>query len=134
MKIFTDKFGFESDDLEAVTAEVSRATKLEAVPHHYEGRGGDYSAFGMLDSSDGKLSLYVNHFHDEIESVIQEKDFPEMGMILKVEQRDNYVDYEPVLRKIQTFKPILLCRRQYDSETRVTDVLFDLAKERSESS
>jgi hypothetical protein len=134
MKLFTDKFGFESDDLEAVTTEVSRVTKLEAEPRYYEGRGGDYSAFGKLDSSDGKLSLYVNHFHDETELVIQEKDFPEMGIILKVELRNNYVDYEPALRKIQAYKPVLLFRRQYDSETRVTDVLFDFAKERSKNS
>ena len=70
MNYFTGKFGFKSDDLSAVTAELSRVLNMPAEPHFYEGYGGDYSAFGEYDEPGGQLSLYRNHFHNGIEPVV----------------------------------------------------------------
>ena len=87
MILYTEVFGFESDDLSAVTEELSRAIGMPPEPHFYEGFGGDYFAFGDADEPGGGLSLYHNHFHDGLEPDIQEEDFPELGLILLVEQR-----------------------------------------------
>lgn len=133
MILNTEKFGFESDDLAAVTAAISRALEVPARPRFYEGFGGDFSSFGKYKEAGGVLSLYRNHFHDGEDRVVQEESFPELGLILLVEQRGEYKNYEPILAKMDTFKPILLLRRRYDDETREKEILFDLASGQAQS-
>lgn len=137
MLFFTDKFGFESEDLDAVTTELSQVIEQPVEPHFYEGFGGDYSAFGNSDEPGGGLSLYHNHFHDGIEPDIQEEDFPELGLILLIEhvieRETDYVDYKPVLRKMKSFEPILLYRDRFDEVTGKDEVLFDLAKRKNDT-
>ena len=128
MIFYTEKFGFSTDDLDAVTAELSRVLERPVEPHSSEERGGDYSAFGDFDEPGGGLSLYHNHFHDGTGPDIQEEDFSELGLILLIEhaiERD--VDYEPVLQKMKTFEPILLYRERFDKTTGKDEILFDLA-------
>lgn len=133
MDYFTDKFGFESDDIEAVTGELARATKLKAEPHSYEGFGGDYSAFGNSNDHGGQLSLYTNRFHDGIEPDIHEENFPELGLVLLIEQQGEYVDYKPIFKELDGFESILLYRDRYLAATDKSEVVFDLAKEQSKS-
>ncbi|MCG8545013.1 MAG: hypothetical protein MJE12_12480 [Alphaproteobacteria bacterium] len=133
MDFFTDKFGFKSDDLDAVTAELSRVLDMPVEPHFYEGFGGDYSAFGEHDELGGQLSLYRNRFHNGREREIHEEDFPELGLVLLIEQQGQHVDYVPILQKIQSFKPILLYRDRYLERPDKSEVLFDLAKEEGRS-
>ena len=137
MIFYTEKFGFSTDDLDAVTAELSRVLEKPAKPRFGDSRGGDYSAFGKYDEPGGGLSLYHNHFHDGIEPDIQEEDFPELGLILLIEhaiERDaDYVDYEPVLKEMRTFEPVLLYRSRYPDGADKAEVLFDLAKEEGRS-
>ena len=137
MIFYTEKFGFKSDDLDAVTAELSRVLERPVEPHSSAERGGDYSAFGDFDEPGGGLSLYHNHFHDGTGPDIQEEDFPELGLILLIahviERETDYVDYEPVLQKMKTFEPILLYRERFDKTTGKDEVLFDLAKDKDRS-
>jgi hypothetical protein len=131
MEMFTDKFGFENDDLNAVTAELSQVLDMPVELRFNDAYGGDFIAFGHSGEHGGRLKLYSNHIIYGGESDILEEKFPELGLVLLIEQRNNYVDYEPDLRKMQKFKPILLYRERYETESQALEVIFDLARERS---
>lgn len=130
MIFYTDKFGFESDDMEGVTEELGQALGMEAELRWNDSLGGEISAFGERGEKGGRLVLYFNFFHDGIEPELQEEGYPEMELILLVEQQGAYVDYEPKLNKMTRFKPARLHRNRYDDETDKDEDLFDLAKER----
>lgn len=134
MVIFTDKYGFVSDDLDAVTEELARILDMIPEAHFNEGRGGDYWVFRENDTPDGRLVVYLNHSLDVDGPIIQEDDFLELGVILLIEQRDEYVDYELKLRGMNKYEPILLYRSKYPPDAGQPRVLFDLAKERPKSS
>ena len=131
MDLFTETYGFESDDLDAVTKELARVLKMTPETHFYEGYGGDYTSFGDRYKPGGDISLYPNH-HAEVDGpTTHEEDFPEMGLILLIQQRKQYVSYEPKFQQMELFNPILLHRSRYETETKKNEILFDLAKERS---
>ena len=75
--------------------------------------------------------LYHNHTADITGQIIHEDDFPELGLILLIEQEGEYVDYESKLNKMERFKPVLLYRSEYPDGVENYDVLFDLAEDRS---
>lgn len=130
MIIYTDKFGFESDDMEGVTEELSQVLEIEPDLRWNDSLGGEISVFGEYDQPGGDLTLYFNFFHDGIEPELQENAYPEMELILLVEQEDSYVDYEPKLNKMKKFKAVLMQRRRYEDSVG-KEVLFDLAKKRA---
>jgi len=136
MLFFTDKFGFKSDDLDAITSELSRVLNQPPRLQFNDSLGGDYSAFGKTEEPGGRKRVYHNHFHDGIEPDIQEEDFPELGLILliehEVQRQVDYVDYEPVLRKMKNFEPVLLYRDRLDESTGKDEVLFDLTKKKND--
>jgi hypothetical protein len=133
MIYFTEKFGFEADEFDAVTNELKRV--LNMLPEHRfnDSYGGDISLFEIDKMPDGHLILYHNHSGDASGPYVNEEDFPELGLVLLIEQQGEYVDYEPRLKRMEKFKPILLHRSQYEVESKRNEVKFDLAKERSES-
>lgn len=129
--LFSDKYAFESDDLDAVTAEMERVLGMEHASAFYVGFGGVYSVFGAFGAPGGRLRLTVNHDEDEYgHPRVMEEGFPEMGLILLIEQEETYVDYGPKLRRMSGFEPVLLEKRRYTSATKSYEILHDLAKER----
>ncbi len=95
MDLFSEKYGFESNDLDSVTKELARILDMTPEPHFYEGYGGDYTAFGDIYEPGGHLLLYPNH-HEEVDGpTTHEGDFVELGLILLIEQRNEHIDYEP---------------------------------------
>lgn len=133
MNFFTDRYGFESDDLDSVTEELASALKMMPEHRFNDALGGDISSFGRRGARGGRLILYRNYTADITGPIIHEEDFPELGLILLIEQRDQYVDYDQKLQKMKKAIPILLHKSRYDGEIRKDDVLFDLAKERLRS-
>ena len=131
MDYFTEKFGFESDDLGKVTDEISRI--LSMLPEHRfnDSYGGDISSFGKRGEPGGRLILYYNHSGDISGPYVHEEEFPELGLVLLVEQRNTYLDYEPRLRQMTAFEPILLYRSRHLESVGRSEELFDLAKDRS---
>jgi len=129
MNIFFDKYGFESGDLNAVTTALSQVLKLTAEVKFNDSYGSDISSFGKRDGMGGRLVLYHNHTADITGPIVHEDDFPELGLILRIEQRDKHIDYEPKLRRMDRFKPILLYRSQRLESKGKSEVLFDLAKD-----
>jgi len=131
MDMFTEKYGFESDDLDAVTKELARVLGMAAKLHFYEGYGGDYTVFGERGKPGGHMSLYPNN-HAEVDGpTTHEEDFPELGLILLIQQQGQYFDYGPKLRKMENLRPILLHRRQLLDSIGKKEVLFDLARDRA---
>jgi len=133
MDYFTEKFGFKSDDFDGMTKELEHV--LNMIPEHRfsDSYGGDISLFEKDSASDGSLVLYHNHSGDASGPYVNEEEFPELGLILKIEQQGEYVDYEPKLNRMENFKPILLYRSRYESESKRKEIKFDLAKERAKS-
>lgn len=130
MDIFFDKYGFEIDDLNVVTEALSQVLKLTAKVKFSDSYGSDISSFGKRGTMGGRLVLYHNHTADLTGPIVHEDDFPELGLILRIEQQDKHIDYEPKLRRMERFKPILLYRSQWLESKGKSEVLFDLAKER----
>jgi hypothetical protein len=129
MDIFFDKYGFESDNFDAVTKALSQVLKLTAEVKFNDSYGGDISSFGKRDAMGGRLVLYHNHTADITGPIVHEDDFPELGLILRIEQRDKHI--ETKLRRMEGFKPILLYRSQRLESKGKSEVLFDSAKERA---
>lgn len=131
MDLFTEKFGFESGDIDTVTEELARALDMKPDLRFYEGYGGDYTSFRDPDRPGAHMSLYLNN-HMEVDGpTTHEEDHPELGLILLIEQEGDYVDYEPKLRRMEKFAPILIHRRRRLESKGKKEVLFDLAKDRS---
>jgi hypothetical protein len=128
MDYFAEKFGFESDDLNKVTKEIARVLHMASQHKFSDSYGGDISSFGKRGEQGGRLILYYNHSGDISGPYIHEEDFPELGFILLIEQQNNYTDYEPKLRQMTSFKPILLYRSQRLESRGKSEVLFDLVK------
>ena len=122
MRITTEVFGIKSEDLDAVTEEMATVLSTEANLRYGEGRGGDYSAFDP--ETGGSLTLQDN-FND-IEQEWTQKNYKEFGLIVLVQQKDSYFDYEPQLSGMKRFPATLLHRRRYDSETGEKEHLFEL--------
>ena len=131
MDLFTDLYGFEGDDLDAAGDELERVLGMRKRTRNSDNYGGDYFSFGSRYDPGGILTIYTNHFTVTNDEYIQEDDFPELGLILLIEQRDEYVDHGPTLAKMKGFKPILLYRSEYPADADRRTVLFDLAKEMS---
>ena len=130
MDLFTEKFGFESDNIDAVTEELARALYMKPERRFYEGYGGDYTLFRDQDKPNGDLVLYLNNHLDVDGPITHEESYPELGLILLIEQEGEYVDYEVKLNKMRQFRPILLYRTKYPEGADNFEVLFDLAEER----
>ena len=122
MQITTEVFGIKSEDLDAVTEEMAAALSTEANLRYGEGRGGDYSSF--RPEAGGRLILQDNF--NGIEREWTQKDYKEFGLVVLVQQKDGYFDYEPQLSGMKRFPATLLHRRRYDSETGEKEHLFEL--------
>jgi hypothetical protein len=133
MEYFSDDYGFESDDIDLVTEELEKALGMRAEHRFNDSFGGDISSFGKRGTLGGRLNLYHNHSGDISGSYIHQEGFPELGLILSIEQEGHYVDYEPKLRRMDKAKPILLRREKYDTVSEKDEILFDLATEHPRS-
>lgn len=125
----TEYYGFESEDLDALTEELTRVLEMTPRLSRSDALGSDLTAFGDEEKPGGSLRLYHNHTHDGVEPIVQRRAHPKMGSILRIVQIGSYVDYAPKLERIEGFETVLLQRRRYDSDTREREILFDLAKE-----
>jgi hypothetical protein len=133
MDLFSETVGFESEDLAKVTVAIANALELKPEHRFSDSYGGDISSFEDPNAPDAEFTLYYNHVGDITGPYMHEEDFPELGLILSIEQEGHYVDYEPKLKRMEKFKAILLHRSRYDTESKKNEVLFDLAKKRSKS-
>lgn len=133
MDYFTEKFEFESDDLSKVTEEIAHALHMIPQRKFNDSYGGDISSFGKRGEQGGRLILYYNHSGDISGPYVHEEEFPDLSLILLIEQQNNYTDYEPKLRQMASFKPILLYRSQRLESSGKTEVLFDLVTAPSKS-
>lgn len=129
MQVTTEVFGIESKDLDAVTEEVAKALGTKADLRYGEPRGGDYTAFDP--ETGGSVSLQKNY--NGIEQEWEEKDYKEFGLIIIIEQEENYFDYEPKLAGMKRFPATLLYRNHYDHETGVDKDLFVLKEARAKA-
>ena len=129
MRITTEFFGIKSEDLDAVTEDVAAALNIEAELRYNEGRGGDYSAFSPESGAD--ITLYDNYNGIDREWTLE--DYKEFGLLILIEQRDSYFDYESQLTGMKRFPATLLHRNHYDHETGEDRDLFVLKEARAKA-
>lgn len=136
MFLYTEVFGFEEKDLDAVTEAVATALETRAELRFGEPRGGGYSAFDPVEG--GGMILQHNlvgieesmDFEGVLEEDWAEEDYKEFGIILLIEQRSSHFDYAPKLATIERFPATLLYRKRYNLETRERELLFELKEAR----
>ena len=122
MIFYEEVHGFESEDLNAVAQEVGLALGTEPLDKHNDGYGGDYAVFRPAEG--GELKLYDNQ--SRMDEEWQEKEYKEFGLILLIEQQDEYADYAAKLEGMKTFKPTLLYRVELNNDPWVYRKLYEL--------
>ena len=122
MMFHTEAHGFESEDLDAVAQEVGHALSTDPISKHYDGYGGDYFVF--RPSEGGKLQLYDNQ--SRMDGEWQEEAYKEFGLILKIEQQGDPVDYAAKLGEMSAHELTLLYRTKFDDEAWNFEKLFEL--------
>jgi len=92
MIIHTEIYGFGSEDLDVLTAELTRV--LEIIPRlgRSDAYGSDLSIFGDFGKPGGRLELFLYHTvdinyqtYDGFERIVHEDEYPEMGSILSIQ-------------------------------------------------
>ena len=102
--------------------EIGVALGTAPINKHYDGFGGDYFVF--WPAGGGDLDLYDNQ--SRMDSEWQEEAYKEFGLILKIEQQGDYVDYAAKLGEMKIHKPTLLYRTELNNDPWVFRKLYEL--------